>query len=672
MAALESVANNKPVHFKGFGRSLDFSNPTTRRYADALVDHVVEGDFTTLVWDGDSYSRGSFTNLIPRIVEEVLARRGRDLTLVSFLRDCDEARFQRDWASAPPLPGASWLERIRVELQPAALDWTQLGVVAIRATGAQHVVAFGGGPIVRLEYDANAAEASHDRAVWHWWPVERPSKDGTGVEQCSLVALEASISAAEKRYFRRHDVNSEQAGGDGSSGGGSGGSGAAAKRAQIKGRMEAPSRSCSSFAFMVMSKTRKCFERKVARCVTFQGFCEFLDDCAPHLLNEGRSTGMVRLKLSKGRETRVRSLTESLQAIDEAFRQQLEETRSTFDGILGFSQGAMMVGVLSVIKGWRESMKTIRGAAAFSSLSLRAQELINICEHCTTFTVPVLVSGFYPTDAALVELARMLPPPSESPSTPMHLPLPLRSFHCYGESDELVKSLFSAALHTMPSPDDTQSAEDRSEHRRMSTAIPCALRLDGDAETNTATTSLFEESLATVAIHSGGHLVPTDGGVRKAFRAFLVDVLAERAGEPRSRSSTEDDKRGAAKVRESGAAKQRKGAKQGNKQQRKGASSGAFEGRVLMLHGFTQTAEILQHRTSNIQKKIKPFFSSAHADGPFHFAEAPRLPRHLLLCHSDGEEKQEQPEPRAVGSEGRAWFLPGGVEKGDATVRPTF
>ena len=395
---------------------------------------------------------------------------------------------------------------------------------------------------------------------------------------------------------------------------------------------------------------------------------------APHLLNEeGDRRGWFRFEaFERGEKHEFEGLTESLQAIDEAFRQQLEETRSTFDGILGFSQGAMMVGVLSVIKGWRESMKTIRGAAAFSSLSLRAQELINICEHCTTFTVPVLVSGFYPTDAALVELARMLPPPSESPSTPMHLPLPLRSFHCYGESDELVKSLFSAALHTMPSPDDTKSAEDRPEHRRMSTAIPCALRLDGDAETNTATTSLFEESLATVAIHSGGHLVPTDGGVRKAFRAFLVDVLAERAGEPRSRSSTEDDKRGAAKVRESGAAKQRKGAKQGSKQQRKGASSGAFEGRVLMLHGFTQTAEILQHRTSNIQKKIKPFFSSAHADGPFHFAEAPHdCPAIYCSATPDGEEKQEQPEPgKAVGSEGRAWFLPGELEKGDATVRP--
>ena len=265
----------------------------------------------------------------------------------------------------------------------------------------------------------------------------------------------------------------------------------------------------------------------------------------------------------------------------------------------------------------------------------------------------------------------MLPPPSESPSTPMHLPLPLRSFHCYGESDELVKSLFSAALHTMPSPDDTKSAEDRPEHRRMSTAIPCALRLDGDAETNTATTSLFEESLATVAIHSGGHLVPTDGGVRKAFRAFLVDVLAERAGEPRSRSSTEDDKRGAAKVRESGAAKQRK------EPSRAASNSGKVLRAVHLRDEFSccwihPNHEILQHRTSNIQKKIKPFFSSAHADGPFHFAEAPHdCPAIYCSATPDGEEKQEQPEPgKAVGSEGRAWFLPGELEKGDATVRP--
>ena len=149
--------------------------------------------------------------LIPRIRAESRKRHDRDLELVAYLRECDTVRFEASWDAAPPPSAdvtARWSDFIRVELQPAELDWTQLGVVAIRDTGATNVVCFGGGPIVRTEYEANAAGApDFERAVFHWWPVERPTKDGKGVEACALIELESTLPAAEKEaYLRRQDL----------------------------------------------------------------------------------------------------------------------------------------------------------------------------------------------------------------------------------------------------------------------------------------------------------------------------------------------------------------------------------------------------------------------------------------------------------------------------------
>ena len=54
-------AKGRTVHYKGFGRLINFRDPLTDRYADAVVDHIVDQAYTTLVWDGDSYSHTSFT-----------------------------------------------------------------------------------------------------------------------------------------------------------------------------------------------------------------------------------------------------------------------------------------------------------------------------------------------------------------------------------------------------------------------------------------------------------------------------------------------------------------------------------------------------------------------------------------------------------------------------------
>ena len=101
MASFSSSTSSKnTVHFKGYGRSIDFSDPATRAYADLVAEHITDGGFTRLVWDGDSYDESSFTFLIPRFYASIPG-----LELVAFLRECDQDRFWRDWGKAPASHG---------------------------------------------------------------------------------------------------------------------------------------------------------------------------------------------------------------------------------------------------------------------------------------------------------------------------------------------------------------------------------------------------------------------------------------------------------------------------------------------------------------------------------------------------------------------------------------
>lgn len=64
------------------------------------------------------------------------------------------------------------------------------------------MVCFGGGAVVGGEFSAAlarfAADPSVPCATFHWWPVFRPSADGTQVEQCALADLPPS------EYLTKH------------------------------------------------------------------------------------------------------------------------------------------------------------------------------------------------------------------------------------------------------------------------------------------------------------------------------------------------------------------------------------------------------------------------------------------------------------------------------------
>jgi hypothetical protein len=70
------------------------------------------------------------------------------------------------------------------------LNWEELGSIALARTKANTVVCFGGGDVVRREFEASTQRASlgadTNVLTFHWFPVKRKSADGTTTESCSL------------------------------------------------------------------------------------------------------------------------------------------------------------------------------------------------------------------------------------------------------------------------------------------------------------------------------------------------------------------------------------------------------------------------------------------------------------------------------------------------------
>ena len=159
------------VHFKGFASRVDFNDPHNIGMATKLAQRLKATQPGRIVWDGDNYSKDSFTRLIPHMHREL----GDAIELVAFLRECDRERFSRSW-------GATGVP-VGLYLCPSALGWQQLGTHALEVTGSKVVVCYGGGSTVADEFAAKPSGA----ATPSMFAISRPTSDGSSTEDAALV-----------------------------------------------------------------------------------------------------------------------------------------------------------------------------------------------------------------------------------------------------------------------------------------------------------------------------------------------------------------------------------------------------------------------------------------------------------------------------------------------------
>ena len=329
-----------------------------------------------------------------------------------------------------------------------------------------------------------------------------------------------------------------------------------------------------------------------------------------------------------------------------------------YDGIFGFSQGAAVVAALALAQAYNAVQATTAGAATPPPLSPRAQALAAAARP-VAFRCCVMVSGFVPNDASLLELAAQLP-----------LPLALPSLHVYGTRDVLVSPVASAGAHCLDPSEALAAAVTAASSGRAAAAtktcadsasaaaaegevpsapvvpaVPAPPRHKRMLVTLPGAGPLFSPAKAVAAVHGGGHLVPTDAAVRSSFKAFLASVTvgsASAASVPAAASvgdgassggggsggSSTDGAPAAAKsgkapkTAKSGKAPKATAAAGGRAGGGGGSDSPGGVGRrrvVLMLHGFTQDAALFEHRCSNLARKVlKPLgLEPRYLDAPF-------------------------------------------------------
>jgi hypothetical protein len=138
---------------------MDFSAPGSRDAVDSALAFLSKA--ATIVWDGDSLARDSFTNFL------VLASEARPeaIQFVAFIKGNSQRRFFSSWEN----PSKRFKMRIRVVLCRDNLRWSELGITAMRKSHVHTVLACGGGPAVAEEFNSISGSP---RAVRLGSPVE--------------------------------------------------------------------------------------------------------------------------------------------------------------------------------------------------------------------------------------------------------------------------------------------------------------------------------------------------------------------------------------------------------------------------------------------------------------------------------------------------------------------
>jgi len=172
--SFERASYGKVIHYKGFGRFVDFEDEETAKLAAAVVDYIAGLRPDTIVWDGDSYAPDSFTFLIPQLLQRTGARP------VMFLKDAEKPRNRIEKAWLPIGLDSECF------LCAKDIPHDKLGEKALQSTQSTVVVCFGGGPVVEAEF-----KLAPESIIFHVVPVQRRLPDGPGTQRSALEGLNA-------------------------------------------------------------------------------------------------------------------------------------------------------------------------------------------------------------------------------------------------------------------------------------------------------------------------------------------------------------------------------------------------------------------------------------------------------------------------------------------------
>ena len=160
----------RPLHIKGWTNQVNHKETCNAALRQQLIEFAKSIKPTQVVFDGKSYKKDSFTELIPHLLQEL----GDSVELVAFVRECDVKDFCESWRHTNT--------KITIYVCPTKMNKNDLGKYALQKTGSLEVFCYGGGDIVTSEY----IESKNRYVKFTVFAITRPSADGE-IESAPLV-----------------------------------------------------------------------------------------------------------------------------------------------------------------------------------------------------------------------------------------------------------------------------------------------------------------------------------------------------------------------------------------------------------------------------------------------------------------------------------------------------
>ena len=125
------------VHLKGFASGFDYHDSLTL----ALLSMLKLNKITDIVWDGDLLAPGSFTKMIPVIMEIY-----PEIQFTAFAFETDKISRLESWEHFNDKIQWIWCPDMGGD------GWKKLGIHALKVTNSKTVYALGGGQTVSAEH----------------------------------------------------------------------------------------------------------------------------------------------------------------------------------------------------------------------------------------------------------------------------------------------------------------------------------------------------------------------------------------------------------------------------------------------------------------------------------------------------------------------------------------
>eukprot|EP01083_Nonionella_stella_P303900 1053734_1 len=195
------------IHLKGFGGGIDYTNPTIQK----LQTHCIETLYSllqnggTLIMDGDSYRDSSFAFLIPivltRIFESNKINGSRNpLLLLAFVQQRQTKRFTDAWFNVIQMDANCRPNQFKFLLQPLSdvYNFVDLGVAGMNISQSKLMICFGGGIVLKQEYETISKQYTTDHAIPMFY-VYDVNRFNARTQQFDMPSLKAKVVFDETR-----------------------------------------------------------------------------------------------------------------------------------------------------------------------------------------------------------------------------------------------------------------------------------------------------------------------------------------------------------------------------------------------------------------------------------------------------------------------------------------